>query len=107
MIADLLTSLALVVLVSVLMIVSSKRRQRPRVADLHQRLDAFLKLHPGALEVRPAQAPPTETVLLASPTAERIIDLLASDGGEVWSLHREEEGASFIRVPGSGERDRS
>lgn len=69
-------------------------------------LDEFLKLHPGQIEVRPAGALPAETVLLASPSAAYIVDLLGSEGGEVWSLGRD-EAAEFIRVPRSGERDRS
>ena len=97
---DLIATLALLLIVAVLMIARVRRRQRGS-GDRRALVEEFLRSHPGPVELRPARGTIVDPIVLASPDADRVLELL----GERWRRGLDREagpGARFRACPGKG-----
>ncbi len=99
---DLVATLAVLLIVALAMIAAARRKQR-RPVDRRALVDEFLKAHPGPVELRPARGTLTDPILLASPDADRVLELLGQRGGEVWIV-KSDQGPAFVHVPGWDDR---
>jgi len=99
---DLVATLAVVLIVAISMIAFARRKQR-RPIDRRTLVNEFLKSHPGPVELRPARGTLVDPILLTTPDADRVLELLGQRGGEVWIL-KSDQGPAFVHVPGWDDR---
>ncbi|HXJ24038.1 MAG TPA: hypothetical protein VMT03_27845 [Polyangia bacterium] len=99
--ADLVASAAVLVLVAAIMV--ARARSRGRGPSSRELLREFLRSHPGPVELRWTSGTFANPIVLESPDADRVLQFLGRDGGEVWIVRRG-EGAVFIHVPAWGDR---
>jgi|SRR5579863_4693490 len=102
---DLYATLGLVLAAAVVMIVLARRQQKKSSVDRRKLVEAFLKSHPGPVELRSARGTLADPIRLTSPDVDRVLELLGQYGGEVWIV-RQDQPPEFIQVPGTGERRR-
>lgn len=95
---DLIATVGVLLVVAILMIARA-RRVRRRARAPRALVEAFLKAHPGPVELRPARATIVAPIVLTTPSADRVLELLGQGGGEMWVVGQD-EGPTFIRVPG-------
>ena len=79
------------------------RRAQRRATAPRELVEEFLKAHPGPVELRSARATIVVPIVLTSPNTDRVLELLGQKGGEVWIV-RQDEGPTFVHVPGWGEK---
>ena len=98
---DLIATLGVLLVVATLMI-ARVRRARRRATAPRELVEAFLEAHPGPVELRPARATIVAPIVLTTPTADRVLELLGQGGGEMWIVSQD-DGPIFLRVPGWGQ----